>query len=333
MSERREIILVVLCVVLGAGSPVRAQSPRLVNSRSLEKVISVIRPHEVTRPSRRVVVDDDRVEAAYDDFERTGQARALTPRYEGGHVALPFGHTRPVVHCPRLNACVISLEPGETLADQPLSGDTERWIIDTSVMGGDAPTPLVVVKPQDCDISTNLLIPTDRRVYELALVSDACESPGSTETFTRQVRFWYPDKMLAVRAAGSKHDADMSAETSEAVAQEAATAPEVELNRDYDIDRGWFLNRKRYPWIPVDVFDDGVRTYIVLPKRARTLELPILYLLEGDERHVLNYALQGDTIIADRVLRKAVLVVNTGGGEQNVEIENRAPLTSEERQP
>lgn len=321
MSARRDIILGVLCVMLGVGSPLRAQSPRLVSSRSLERLVSAIRPYEIVKLPRRAVTYDERVQAAFRDFERTGHARVVTSRYEGGHVVFPFGHARSIVRCPRLNACVISLEPGETLTDQPLSGDTERWIIETSVMGGNAEAPLVIVKPQDCDLSTNLLIPTDRRVYELALVSDACDSPGSTEMFTRQVKFWYPDAMLAARAVESEHDAEVSSN------------PEVTLNRDYDIDRGWFLNRKRYPWIPVDVFDDGVRTCIVLPKHARTLELPILYLLEGDERHVLNYALHGDTIIADRVLRRAVLVVNTGGGEQDVKIENRAPFPSEERQP
>ncbi len=107
------------------------------------------------------------LELAFREFERTGHARVITPEQDGGFILFPFGHKRPTIRCPRLNACLIVLEPGELLTDEPLSGDTERWIIDTSVMGASAQSRLVVIKPQDCDISTNVLIPTDRRVYEL----------------------------------------------------------------------------------------------------------------------------------------------------------------------
>lgn len=256
------------------------------------------------------------VALAFRDFERTGYARVIAPEQDGGFILFPFGHKRPTVRCPRLNACLIALEPGEALTDEPLSGDTERWIIDTSVMGSSAQSPLVVIKPQDCDIATNLLIPTDRRIYELALVADACAN-GGMASYTRKVKFWYPEQILAERQAER-----------ERAAREAAVP--VVVNRDYSIDRGWFLKRKRYPWIPAEVFDDGTRTYVVLPPEARNGELPVLYLLEGGERSVLNYALRGDTIVADRVLHKAVLVVETGDGERKVEIENRAPVRREE---
>jgi hypothetical protein len=74
-----------------------------------------------------------------------------------------------------------------------------------------------------------------------------------------------------------------------------------------------------------------VRTYFVLPEKARTAELPVLYLLNGREKQLLNYALRGDTIVADRVLERAVLVVNPGSGERKVEIENRQPSRVEKR--
>jgi type IV secretion system protein VirB9 len=176
---------------------------------------------------------------------------------------------------------------------------------------------LVVIKPQSCDIATNLLIPTTRRVYELALTSDTCKPRNDSAAFTRQVKFWYPDQMRAQR--------QVELET-------RASTPDVlsVVNRNYRVDRGSFLSRKGYPWIPNDVFDDGTRSFIVLPERARTGELPILYLVENGDRHVLNYALRGDTIVADRVFQRAVLVVGSGKGEKKVEIENRAAREEEE---
>lgn len=304
MFPSREFGLVGILLCIGA--PAAAQSSQLTSRESID-----------------AMSDPDPIQLAYQDFELTGVARVIRPRQEGGSMLFPFGHVRAMMRCPRLNACMIVLEPGEALTDQPLSGDTERWIIDTSVTGSGEPTALVIVKPQSCDISTNLLIPTDRRVYELGLVSDACENNGGHEDYVRQLRFWYPDEMRAERQAEREELA---------VAPDSANQPDSvpDLNRKYDVKRGWFLGRKNYPWIPQEVFDDAVRTHIVLPEKARNAELPILYALEGGERQVLNYALRGDTIVADRVLHRAVLIVNRGGDEETIEIENRAPARREE---
>lgn len=260
---------------------------------------------------------EDPVESAYREFTQTGTARVIRPDRDGAYLLYPFGYERPVVHCPRLNACMIALEPGERLTDDPMAGDTERWIIGTSVMGGREQSLLVIVKPQDCDLSTNLLIPTDRRVYEVSLTSDRCGGRGREEVFTRRVKFWYPDEMRA--------------EQEEARARFAsAPARDASLNHAYRVDRGPWWNRKHYPWMPQDVYDDGVRTYVVLPAGARGEEMPLLYSLDSDERQVLNYALRGDTLVADRVLRRAALVVGSGKGEHSVKIENRTPVRREE---
>ena len=56
----------------------------------------------------------------------------------------------------------------------------------------------------------------------------------------------------------------------------------------------------------------------------------ILYAVEDGERQVVNYALRGDTIVADRVLRRAALVVGSGRGERTLAIENRSPARPEE---
>lgn len=267
-----------------------------------------------------VAVRMDPLEAAYRDFELAGAARVIHPDREGGYLRFPFGYERPTVRCPRLNACMIALQPGERLTDEPLAGDTERWIIDTSVMGSGEQSLLVIVKPVDCGLTTNLLVPTDRRVYEMSLVSDRCSGRGEPEAYTRRVMFWYPDDMRAAR---------------EEERTRLAAAPDLHrLNRAYRLDRGsWWSSLRggqRYPWAPREVFDDGTRTYIVLPEQARNAEMPILYALDEGERQVLNYALRGDTIVADRVLRRAALVVGSGKGERKLEIENRVPFRREE---
>ena len=68
----------------------------------------------------------------------------------------------------------IALEPGESLtgAGPIAAGDTARWIIgDTESGSGVARRVHVLVKPTRADITTNLVITTDRRTYMLELRS------------------------------------------------------------------------------------------------------------------------------------------------------------------
>src|SRR5690606_30272759 len=68
----------------------------------------------------------------------------------------------------------IALEPGESLtgAGPIAAGDTARWIIgDTESGSGVARRVHVLVKPTRTDITTNLVITTDRRIYMIELRS------------------------------------------------------------------------------------------------------------------------------------------------------------------
>lgn len=82
----------------------------------------------------------------------------------------------------------IALEPGERLAGTgPIAaGDTARWIIgDTESGAGRDTRVLVLVKPTRPDISTNLVISTDRRTHLIEL------NP-SEETWMPAIAWAYP---------------------------------------------------------------------------------------------------------------------------------------------
>lgn len=196
-------------------------------------------------------------------------------------------------------------QPGERLLDEPLTGDTEGWIIDTSVSGRTGEVPLVVVKPTDCDLTTNVLVPTDRRVCVLTLESDSSKDDGTTWTTVQRTKFWYPDDM---------EEADLKGREVERELDRLAVAPcdgEAIVNRDYEVKQrggGWFSSDPPFVWTPEQVCDDGIRTFIQLPEGARNAELSILYQIGDDgEKEMLNYTPRGDVIIADRVLRRGAL--------------------------
>jgi P-type conjugative transfer protein TrbG len=103
-----------------------------------------------------------------------------------GRVLYVFGQGMPVMVCAPLRVCAVELQPGEHLQSQPQIGDSRRWEI-TPVMAGSGldQTPLLIVKPWEPGLETDLIIPTDRRTYVVGLISDPTR-------FVSRVAFKYP---------------------------------------------------------------------------------------------------------------------------------------------
>src|SRR5699024_12819506 len=75
------------------------------------------------------------------------------------------------------------------------AGDTRRWKITKAFQGSSSNvTPIIHVKPITDNISTNLIITTDRRTYDITpeppAINDNSKNPQGT--FTRRMTFSYP---------------------------------------------------------------------------------------------------------------------------------------------
>src|SRR4051812_10327941 len=105
-----------------------------------------------------------------------------------GRVMYAFGAGLPVVVCAPLRVCIVELQAGEKIVGEPQIGDSVRWNISPGMYGnGDQATQMVVLKPQETALDTNLLITTDRRAYYLRLVSKSQE-------YVARVAFRYPEE-------------------------------------------------------------------------------------------------------------------------------------------
>jgi type IV secretion system protein TrbG len=253
--------------------------------------------------------NDDVVTAATREYRSTGVARVIT---RGNAVTFPYGHSQPTLTCARLRACVIELQPGEIVLSR-IAGDLERWEVTPAPAGPDGRTTLVVVKPKDCDVTTNLVLATDRRIYDLTLDSPPCRTAqGRSATnpqdpYIRHVRFYYPDETVAQWAKP------------EPPAAPRVSADVAQLNFGYATKRD-----KEFPWQPAQVFDDGAHVYIKLPDAARHAEAPALFMVAADgTRTLLNYSVLGDTYVTDRLFDRAVLVAGVNGRERKVSLERR----------
>ncbi len=233
------------------------------------------------------------IDAQVAEFNNGGRAEVLRL---SDVLLYPYGLYQPVLTCTVLRACVVELEAGETLISL-IAGDDQRWLIDHTATGVGAGTPLVSVKPIDHNITTNLIISTDRRVYHITLDSP----PGSRARsdynplghYTRHIRFYYPDQHhMLVSQNGSIRDQP------EGLTLNA-------LNHRY-----MWRREKGFPWSPEAVFDDGERVYIKVPVAAFEKDQPLLSIGRKGAERVADYIVRDGFYIVDDLFAHARLITS-----------------------
>lgn len=233
-----------------------------------------------------------RVEPARDGFINAVQSYPYT---EGAlyQVYTAPGHVTDIV-----------LQEGERLvgAGPVAAGDTARWIIgDTTSGSGPSARVHILVKPTRPDLSTNLVINTDRRTYHLEL-------RATRATWMASVSWSYPaDALIALRQGQA------------AAAEAAPVADGIALNRlrfDYRI------TGDRPPWRPVRAYDDGRQVYVEFPASVAQTEMPPLFVVgRGGAAELVNYRVRGRHMIVDRLFAAAELRLGSGRRQQRVRIE------------
>jgi type IV secretion system protein VirB9 len=244
--------------------------------------------------------------------EEFAQAKHAVPpistQDQNGALIYIYGDHIPKIVCRPNYLTDISLQAGEKVTAVH-AGDAVRWQIAPAASGLDGQETIhLVIKPLMPDISTNLLVMTDRRTYNLNLLSANGENP-----YIPSARFSYPSDNLrnwsAFIAEKKKKDGD-------ALLADAYNLSPGDLNFDYEITKG-----KDLSWRPVRVFDDGTKTYIEMPAKYKSLEAPVLMFYEGSQLKLVNYRVKDRFYIVDRMMtKKAVLMA----GKSRAVIERRA---------
>lgn len=190
----------------------------------------------------------------------------------------------------------IALQPGEKLTSVS-AGDTVRWVIgDTTSGAGAASQVHVLVKPMRPDLKTNLLIYTDRRLYQL-------EMTAGPSAWMASLAWSYPqDELMALRAQNA--------------AAETAT-PIIDGVRLERLQFRYAISGDSPAWRPVNAFDDGEKVYIQFPAGISQTELPPLFVV-GDkgEAQLVNYRVRAPYYVIDGLFGAAEL--RLGGKHQAV---------------
>lgn len=190
----------------------------------------------------------------------------------------------------------IALEPGESLtgAGPIAAGDTARWIIgDTESGSGLTRRVHILVKPSRPDISTNLVVTTDRRIYMIELrAREALYMPA--------VAWAYPPPPPSQRQA-------------------APAAPVIPAASARNYRYG--LTGDNPPWRPVSVYDDGRRVYIEFPRGIVQGEMPPIFVIGAEgEAEIVNSRIHQHILIVDRIFGAAELRLGSGDRQQTVRI-------------
>ena len=246
-----------------------------------------------------------------------------------GRVLYVFGQGMPAMVCAPLRVCAVELQAGEHLQSQPQIGDSRRWEI-TPVMSGSGldQTPLLVVKPIEPGLETDLIIPTDRRTYVVRLISDPTR-------FVSRLAFQYPADDRA-KWATFQAQQDAATRDAEAVAEQKRAQDQAKDKQagvlpmaENALDNLYFDYKLSGDpaYRPERVLDDGQHTYLIYPNDGRFRELPTLLMLVNGKTELVNFRVDGTRYIVDRLFDKAILVVGVGKKQTRVTITRATPYS------
>jgi type IV secretory pathway VirB9-like protein len=252
------------------------------------------------------------------------------------------------VHTAPSYLTAIVLRPGEHLISKA-AGDTVRWEVGETSQGA---STVILIKPLDAGIHTDMILTTDQRIYVLDLVSGA-----SGEEHSTLVDWHYPaEEMRELQI--SRAAATVAALAAQAQAQQlqpspfitpagativpaptgpiptgrvpgppgemrpiaaaaaAANAAEISpaaLNFNYRVEP-----KGHAPgWTPEHVFDDGHKVFVKFPANVSTMEIPPLFVIgPKGEAELVNYRFENGYYVVDRLF--SVGELRLGSKQQTV---------------
>jgi type IV secretion system protein TrbG len=232
----------------------------------------------------------------------------------------------PSIVCAVLQVTDVALEPGEAIISVS-TGDNLRWSVEAVSSGeGAAQQPHLIIKPFDRGLATSVVVTTTRRSYHLTLRS-------TDQEYMHEVSFTYPGEpqKQASPAPTPQQTAKVNVAMTEAVAPVSTPEKKVVHKTSGELPRGKVRPDPPGPpqftrdpdsyriggnprWRPINVYNDGRKTYVVMTEEMTRTEAPALLVLRrnnsliGYDKVLANYRVQHKTYIVDTVFDRAILV-------------------------
>jgi type IV secretion system protein VirB9 len=228
--------------------------------------------------------------------QKSMQEAMVTPQnFIGGTQFYDYNEYKqyPVV-CKILSLSVIQLENGEVPIGVPYLSDTLRWEITGDVWrtSDSLSVQLIMIKPLESGLTTNMILVTNQRIYQFVLSS-------TRDSYMPMVKFRYPHSQKKF----------ITAETLKQEAEHREREDQGEyLSYNYKIVSGWALSGWFKPaWKPLEVWDDGLKTYVRLPRGVLQSEYPTIF---EKSRYIINYRVSENVMILDKLISDVTLRLN-----------------------
>lgn len=236
-----------------------------------------------------------------------------------GMILFPYGQYSPTIICKPLQVCDLQFDKGEKILDANI-GDSTSWVV-TGALSGVGPQQIqhIELKPMHDSLTTNLVVTTNmNRTYSITLQS-------SNKGYVSMAGFYYPQQMnneldnrlnrLKTELGGVDNynltNVPLNAtkgKSSNGSSSNDDELPGLRINRNYKIT----VDQGHPSWKPLDVFDDGVHTYIrVSPDFVHSDKDPILMGVdENGQNEAMNYVVKGNYFVTDVIFDRAIMIDN-----------------------
>jgi type IV secretion system protein TrbG len=230
----------------------------------------------------------------------------------------------PSIVCAVLQVTDIALEPGEAITSVS-TGDNLRWSVEAVVSGeGAMQQPHLIIKPFDRGLLTSLVVTTTRRSYHLTLRS-------TDQQYMHEVSFTYPAEPQKQAAPAPEQkpkvnvamtqEVDPPPTPEKKVAGKASgqlprgkVRPDPPGHPQYTQDPDTYRISGNPRWRPINVYNDGRKTYVVMTEEMTKTEAPAMLVLRrnnylfGYDKVLANYRVLHKTYIVDTVFDRAIMV-------------------------
>lgn len=244
-------------------------------------------------------------ELVHGKASKKSRQRTVKPQTVDAVTLFPFQENRiySIATSPGYFTSII-LEPGEQLPGKAAIGDPDPadWIVEKTIAGsGNTATAVLLIKPGKSGLSTNVLIASNRRVYQLDVKSYAKRAMD-------MVRFSFPQKEQQQQLAAAYQQPSYQ-----------PTNVEFSPGSFYRNFKVAVASGDRPRWMPEEVYEMQGKTYITFPQALGQVSAPALFAIDGSgmaipmpfrvkdnryyevDRQFANAELrQGDTVVSIR---------------------------------
>ncbi len=196
------------------------------------------------------------------------------------------------IHCQTYHSTVIQFEPGEKLIEVPYISEPDIWRLARGIGQVDGlRTEYLMIKPDYGNQSSSLVVITDKRIYQMEIKS-------FRDHYMPTVSWAYPKQIEMLQSyLQEEKEKEFVKKSTEFTAEDLRF-----ISFNYSIKYRWF--RKKPIWKPVQVYDNGKFTYIVLDEKANFSQMPACFI---NNKEITNKEYHRNIIVINQLITKVTL--------------------------